>query len=118
MDNIICENQHLVCEPPVLSIRIGLLSCSEWGENLEMVTLIDTSDKSFHIPIKINDLSQWKEENSIIIGKTLSMKECRIVQEKASLTANIKYFGEEIYIKKIILPYCPNMHILSITLLH
>lgn len=117
VDNIICESQEIEIDASLCCKGIGVLCCSEWGRNYETISIIDELDNLFNIPIKANDLSESKDVNSVVIGKTYSLSENKFIQEQASVTYNIKYFEKIKHIKKILLPVCPNMHIISITLI-
>lgn len=117
VDNIICESQEIVNDVSICCKGLGVLCCSEWGRNYEIITIIDEFENKLNISVKANDLSEFQDVDSVVIGKTYSLSENKYIQQQAAVTYNIKYFEEIKHIKRIKLPVCPNMHIISITLI-
>lgn len=61
-----------------------------------------------------NDISDVSNENIICVGYTQD-NYGMVINKKAGITYNIINFNINKKINKIILPTCPNMHIISIT---
>lgn len=113
-DNIICQGQEINLQINKPLKGIAILSCAEWGECKECIT-IESCNKEVEVHMIVsNDISDVSNENIICVGYTQD-NYGMVINKKAGITYNIINFNINKKINKIILPTCPNMHIISIT---
>lgn len=114
-DNIICNNQVIHIDVASKSVGIGLICCSEWGRANDMITVNFADGTSKRFAVYANDLPEYNTKTSCITGQTFD-KENNIIQERAALTINVFYYTES-QVTSIVLPKCPSLHILAMSML-
>lgn len=116
-DNVICEKQTIDVETDCKAYGIAVLCSSEWGNNHEVIQCIDNEEKVEFAYVASYDMAKLDYENKIVVGPSYMKEENVCIREITALTYNIVRFEKQMDLKKIILPYCLNMHIFAISLL-
>lgn len=109
-DNIICEGQEILINNEYETSEAYFLACAEWGAVDERLIIIGDKE-SQSITLHIQDLSQVNEGTPFFLGKTYDIRG-NIVQENAAVFL-YKISYNKTCVKKIVLPNCPNLHILE-----
>lgn len=113
-DNVVCEGQEIIINCEYETFGLYFLACSEWGSVDESLIIVDNK-RYQNITLHIQDLSQIDEGMPYFLGKTYNING-DIVQENAAVYI-YKVFYDKTYVNKIILPDCPNLHILKMILI-
>lgn len=112
-DNIMCEGQEIEIKCDKETSEINLLACAEWGAVDEVLTII--GDLKFQdISLHVHDITQVEEGDIIYRGKTYGLDGHIIQREAAVFWYKIRY--DKMCVDKIVLPNCPNLHILALVL--
>ncbi len=114
-DNLLCEGQSIQIESEDFYCGMGILCCTEFGTNHEHIKIIDEENHEEMVYFDAYDISDCTAENTVDIGACYSVVSDKIVREKNVLTTNVLKFNCAKKIRKIVLPYCFNLHIMSIT---
>ena len=114
-DNLLCEGQSIQIESEDFYCGMGILCCTEFGTNHEHIKIIDEENHEEMVYFDAYVISDCTAENSVDIGACYSVVSDKIVREKNVLTTNVLKFNCAKKIRKIVLPYCFNLHIMSIT---
>lgn len=112
-DNIACEGQIILINNENETSEMYFLACAEWGAVDERLFIVGDKE-SQQIILHIEDLSQVNEGTPFFLGKTYDIRG-NIVQENAAVFL-YKLSYSKTRVRKIILPNCPNLHILDLVL--
>jgi hypothetical protein len=121
-DNISCQGQ-VIPVPPGQYDYISLLACSEWGNATEKITLLAEDGQQQEIMIQFTD---WYEKQPVYGEKTAWRG--KLGRRGMDETMNTIEIFHTIYadcyplrvqkaITSLQLPYCPNLHLFSISLI-
>lgn len=115
MDNILCQGQEIDLSVSEEEIGITLLMTAEWGDYEREFGFVYADGTIETKKILIRDWS-ISDEKRIIIGSSYLVEgeNRRQIREKVYADEITVTFGENKYIKKIVLPECSNIHILAI----
>lgn len=117
-NNISC-NQQEIPVPNGCYSGLYLIATSEFGDAVDSITIV-YDDEQLNLKVTISDW--WKETPSyeedivwsgeVLIGKALESYIAK--DKKCNIYAKAFPLPKEGYVKKIILPLCPNFHIFKI----
>ena len=113
-DNVVCEGQEIVINCKYETYELHFLACAEWGAVDESLIIADNK-RYQSVTLHIHDLSQIDEGMPYFLGKTYNINGDIIQENAAVFLYKVSY--DKTHVSKIILPDCPNLHILKMVLI-
>jgi hypothetical protein len=114
LDNVSCAGQEIELSGGfVCGVRFFILA--EWGNFCGGFRFVDAAGNSLSAEIMFHDL-QFKEKTAARVGSTYYARqiEDEKFRDDAYANAATVLFDKKIPLKKIVLPDCPNLHLLSL----
>lgn len=114
-DNVTCKGQKISVEGEWRGV--AFLACSEWGRS-QFSVIVETSDCRYICDAILNDFTN-PASNSVLIGCSClsGTSKDTVFQKKIYVQSVTIELPQRSYVKSIVMPECPSVHVFSAVLL-